>query len=127
VVVIDASVMLASLLDEAGRDRADLLFETQACGMSVVNFSEAHARLLSHGMSNRDARSLIDSLEVRELEFDRRIGELAAALRGPTRAAGLSLADRACIATGIAFDAMVATADRAWSTLDVPVDIQLVR
>lgn len=126
-IVVDASVALVSLLGEEGHGTADLLLETQACGMSLVNLSEVHARLLSHGMTNRTARSLIDALELRELPFDRTTCELAASLRIDTAAVGLGIADRACLATGLQLDALVVTADRDWSRLTLPLEIQVVR
>lgn len=126
-ILLDASVALVSLLGETGHDATDLLLETEACAMSSVNLSEVHARLLRHGFSNRDARGLIDTLQLRELTFDRRIGELAAALAADTASVGLGIADRACLATGIQYDSIVMTADHAWDGLDLPVDVRFVR
>ena len=126
-IVIDASVALMSLLGESGHEASDLLLETQACGMSAVNLSEVHARLLAHGMTNRASRSLIDTLEIREIPFDRTSAELTASLRPETERSGLGIADRACLATGLQFDALVVTADRAWAELELPLDIQVIR
>lgn len=126
-IVVDASVALMSLLGEAGHDASDLLLESQTCGMSTVNLSEVHARLLVHGMSNRVSRALIDTLELRELPFDRVAAELTASLRSETTRSGLGIADRACIATGLVFDALVVTADREWADLALPIDIEVIR
>lgn len=51
----------------------------------------------------------------------------SAELRTSTRHAGLSLADRACLALAIRENAPVITADRAWARLDLGLDIQLIR
>lgn len=126
-IVLDASVALISLLREDAHDATDLLLETQSCAMSTVNLSEVHARMLAHGFTNREARGLIDTLELRELSFDRPIGELTAALRAETAGSGLGIADRACLATAMYHDALVVTADRHWASLDLPVELQLVR
>lgn len=53
--------------------------------------------------------------------------ELAAALRGPTRAAGLSVADRCCLALAKRTGRRAVTADRAWAALAGAVDVQLIR
>jgi PIN domain nuclease of toxin-antitoxin system len=50
-----------------------------------------------------------------------------AQLRSLTRAHGLSLGDRACLATGLRLGLPVLTADRSWANLDVGVTIRLIR
>lgn len=52
----------------------------------------------------------------------------AAQLWPATRSARLSFGDRAClaVATGIP-DGVAVTADRAWGTLDLGIDVQLIR
>jgi PIN domain nuclease of toxin-antitoxin system len=77
------------------------------------------------GEPGHEAADLL--LELRELVFDRATAELAAALGADTSALGLGLADRACLATGLVFDALVVTADRVWAELDLPLDVQVVR
>lgn len=53
--------------------------------------------------------------------------EIAAYLWDKTRQFGLSLADRSCLALAIEKEADVLTADRAWTTLDLGGEIQLIR
>jgi PIN domain nuclease of toxin-antitoxin system len=48
-------------------------------------------------------------------------------LREATRAAGLSLGDRLCLAAARARQARVLTADRSWAGLDVGVEIEVIR
>lgn len=52
---------------------------------------------------------------------------LAAVLRAPTRAAGLSLADRCCLALAKRLRATAVTADRAWTRSDHGVPVELIR
>ena len=59
--------------------------------------------------------------------FDDDLAVRAALLRPTTKRAGLSFADRACIATAIRLNATVVTADRAWAELDLPCPIELIR
>jgi PIN domain nuclease of toxin-antitoxin system len=51
----------------------------------------------------------------------------AAELRNPTRKIGLSLGDRACLATALELGLPVVTADRVWSKLKLGIDIHVIR
>ena len=44
-----------------------------------------------------------------------------------TRKAGLSLADRACLALALDLGATAVTADRAWAKVDVGVEVKVIR
>lgn len=50
-----------------------------------------------------------------------------ATLRPVTRAAGLSLADRACLALAHALELPAHTADGAWRDVDAGVEVRLIR
>ena len=50
-----------------------------------------------------------------------------AALRNPTRKTGLSLGDRACLATALELNLPVITTDRVWSKLNLGIQIQVIR
>jgi integrase len=52
---------------------------------------------------------------------------IAAALRDITRALGLSLGDRACLALGIFEQAIVLTADRIWAESAVSIVVKVIR
>jgi ribonuclease VapC len=51
----------------------------------------------------------------------------AASLWSRTRAAGLSLGDRCCLALGSRLDLTTVTADPAWADLDLDVPVQIIR
>ena len=55
------------------------------------------------------------------------LSEVLARLRSVTRGAGLSLGDRACLALGDRLGCPVITADRAWASLDIGIEIVLIR
>ena len=61
------------------------------------------------------------------IDFDRPLAEATGALAVLTRAQGLSLGDRACLALAKREGAIALTADQAWSKVKAGVDIQLIR
>ncbi len=121
--VLDASAVLAVMLDESGATAVEL----DGALVSTVNWTEVAQRLVPLGVEPRvlTARALASGLHI--VPFDLEQAERAAALFVPTRAAGLSLGDRACLALGQVAGGQVVTADRAWVGLDVGVDVVLVR
>jgi PIN domain nuclease of toxin-antitoxin system len=123
--VLDASALLAVLLDEPGGDR--VLPVLQGAVMSAVNLSESVSRAIDRGFPASDALALVDRFRLTVSAFDRKQAELAAGLRLAMRAKGLSLGDRACLALALDLDCPVLTADRAWAALDLGVDIRLIR
>jgi PIN domain nuclease of toxin-antitoxin system len=52
---------------------------------------------------------------------------MAGRLWEQTRQAGLSLGDRACLSLGLRLGVTVLTGDRAWASLSLSLDIQVIR
>jgi len=124
-IALDTSALLASLLRERGRQRVrEVLGES--C-MSTVNFSEV---LASFGRAGRDvpliAKTLL-AMPVELVEFTTDQATIAAELAQITRAAGLSLGDRACLVLARERRIPAMTADRVWSRLQLGIEIQTVR
>lgn len=123
--VVDASVVLAALKGEPGGNRlADL---RSGRLISTVNLTEVLSRLLDLNFSEREALSLIEALGLTVVPFDRETAVRAGLLREPTRAAGLSLGDRACLALGLSASLPVLTADRNWDRVDLGVKVHQIR
>lgn len=124
-VVVDASAVLAILKGEpfGDFDPERLVHAT----ISAVNFSEVAERLHSGGTGPDDVDRLTGLLSLNVVAFDEAQARAAARLRAATRPAGLSLADRACLALGLQRGEAVVTADRVWATLDIGVEIILIR
>ena len=130
-VVLDASAFLAYLRGEPG---ADLVAEGLAAEarMSAVNWAEVLSKLAAAG---RDPDKFSKFLEDQGIlggalviqSFEILHARLAARIRERTRAAGLSLADRACLALGKATGCPILTADRAWMDLGLGLEIRLIR
>jgi len=84
-----------------------------------VNLSEVLSRAADKGMSPSDMAALQTALPFEIIPFDRAQAQTAASLRPPTKALGLSLGDRACLALAIERQAVALTADRVWQELDI--------
>ena len=126
-VVLDASAVLAVILEEPG---ADVVVEALRSGaaMSTVNVAEVAARLHQDGWSDAEVALVFDSLGIEVLPFDPESALLSGRLRTATRKFGLGLGDCACLACALAEGCPVLTSDRSWRELDIAdVDIRCIR
>lgn len=126
--ILDASALIAFLHDEPGTDAVVAALATSAA-MSVVNWAEALSKIAADGS---DPQQVADSLQSNDsplqLEPLTEADCVAIArLRPLTRAHGLSLADRACLALAQRLDLPVVTADREWTNLALGIRVQLIR
>lgn len=124
-IVVDASAVLAVLQDEVGAARAASHLATGL--LSTVNVIEIVSRLIDAGAPPGVARRVVGGLQLGIVPLDAAMALEAGVLRATTRARGLSLGDRACIATARVLGLPVLTADRAWAELDLGVEVVLIR
>ena len=124
--VYDASALLAVLYAEPGAARVLDLLDTPNGIISAVNWSEVAAKLAERGMQQDViARELaIFGLDI--VPFDEAQALLAAALQPATRALGLSLGDRACLALAQLHGTQAVTADTTWQQIPV-IEVIAVR
>ena len=123
--VLDASALLALLFGEPGAETvADLIAEGAAA--SAVNLAEVATVLVQREL---DVDEIIDPLvqQVAIEAFTDADARSVASLPPAGAKFGLSLADRACIALARRLGSNAATADHAWSGLDVGVQITMIR
>ncbi len=121
--VLDASALLAVLFREVGFDVVPL----EGSAVSAVNWSEViqvAARRDTDVMGLGDAIAAEGAVVV---PFTAAHAESAAALWPKTRAAGLSLGDRACLALARRYGVPALTADRTWGDVEVGVEVVVVR
>jgi ribonuclease VapC len=124
-VVLDASALLAFVNGEPGAEKvASVLGEAM---ISAVNFAEAVTKLALKSTSLRRTLAELTDAELEVVDFDRMLAEAAGVLAVFTRARGLSLGDRACLALARREEATALTADHAWSGVDLGIDIQFIR
>ena len=123
--VLDASAVLAAFFDEPG---ADVVAERMNGALiSAVNYSEVVAKLVDRGIPRDQIIEIMAQLDVDVVPADREQAVMAGMLRAETRAAGLSLGDRSCLALAISREGIALTADRAWADLDLEAVVEVVR
>lgn len=123
--VMDASAIVALLDREKGFERVAAVLGKSA--MSTVNLAEVQSRAALQG---HDPDTIAAHLEFAGLRFEPFTSADAAAaggLRPLTRALGLSLADRACLAVAARLLLPVLTSDRALARSRTGVDVELIR
>jgi len=124
-VVLDASALIAHARREAGHERVqDLLLKAV---VSAVNLSEFVSRMVDLGYNEETIRRLLAALPCRIATFDGSSALESGILRGPTKHRGLSLGDRACLALAAKLGSPALTADRAWTELDLGIEVVLIR
>jgi PIN domain nuclease of toxin-antitoxin system len=122
-VVLDASALLAMLLDERGGDKVRTALAGSA--MTTVTLAEVAGYYARNGVAERDIRLLLDALEIERVVFDEDLAYGAAMLLPQTKTAGLSLGDRACLALARRLGVTALTADPAWQSLARPLGIAI--
>jgi ribonuclease VapC len=123
--VLDASALLAYLQNEPGGDRVDEVLAESV--MSSVNWSEVIQKSMAAGV---DVDGMLDDLQSLGLivePFTPEDGEMTGRLWQQTRQVGLSLGDRACLSLGLRLEAPVLTSDRAWATLKLALEVEVIR
>ena len=124
-IVTDSSAILAIFFEESGREL--VLPRVPYALICSVNMTEIITRLIDRGGQPLGAQAQLDQLALPVIDFDRGLAIQAGLLRATTRHKGLSLGDRACLALAMREGLPVMTADRAWSDLDLPVEVVLIR
>jgi ribonuclease VapC len=123
--VLDASAILAFLNEEPGGEKVELLLPGAL--VSAVNESEVVAKLLEKGISNEEVSAIMHYLDCEVVDFTRQDAWKTALLRPITRAEGLSFGDRACLALAVERNLPVMTTDRAWASLALGIEIDIIR
>jgi ribonuclease VapC len=124
--VLDASALLAYLQRERGHAVVAPVLENSA--ISAVNLSEVLQKTLAAGVPTDGLEADLQAVGVQVHAFDAEDAATAAELWASTRALGLSLGDRACLALARRLRAPAYTADRAWAAVRVSgVTVKTVR
>jgi ribonuclease VapC len=116
-VVLDASALLAYLLDEPGSEIVDQVLAD--CVMSAVNWSEVVQKIKKVEVNVDAVSAELLALGLRIEPFLPEDGYLTGLLAKQTSQFGLSLGDRACLSLGLRLNVAVLTADTIWSNLNL--------
>lgn len=123
--MLDASALLALLFFEPGEDVV-----AEALGQAVVstvNWLEVCQRVAAQGGQPGVAGQTLSDAGLEFVPLSLTTAEAAAALRTSTRSAGLSLADRCCLALAAERDVPALTADAAWAQVQTAAEVRLIR
>ena len=123
--VLDASAIMAVVRKETGCERVEAVMNSAL--VSSVNFSEVVAKLSDYGIPIDIVQGQLSALQLEIIDFDTNQALKAGSLRSQTRASGLSLGDRACLALALTTGTVALTADRIWESLDIGADVELIR
>jgi ribonuclease VapC len=124
--VYDASALLAWLRAEPGGERVEAMTGPRL--VSAVNLAEVVQRL-HRDYGSEAVREAIAALALTVIPVDAQLAEQAGFMARQTATAGLSLADRFCLALARQLGLPALTADRIWLSIgpQLGVIVQSVR
>ncbi|MEL6436805.1 MAG: type II toxin-antitoxin system VapC family toxin [Pseudomonadota bacterium] len=114
--ILDASAMLVLLYDEPGSHRVQEVLHQAS--ISAANYCEVLSKLVQKGVPPSDAENILASFDLDIVPVDGAVAALAGVLFADTKAFGLSLGDRICLATAALTKRAALTADRVWSKVE---------
>ncbi len=112
--VLDASALVALLLDEPGKELVREAVRSGEALMGAANWAEVAGILRRVGFPAREVSRTLDELQIEVAPLDQALALAAGMMEVQTRPLGLSLGDRCCLALAEQERGTVLTADRAW-------------
>lgn len=123
-IVLDASAIIAMLKGERGAAKvASAIAEAR---VSSVNYAEVVSHFVHAGMPERQIDAMLDPLPMTIVSADKALAQLAGRLRASTVDAGLSLADRFCLALARRDGLPAWTSDQNWKKVADAIDVKVV-
>ncbi|MEL7078544.1 MAG: type II toxin-antitoxin system VapC family toxin [Cyanobacteria bacterium J06643_13] len=124
-VILDASALLAYLQDEPGSEAVDKVLAESV--ISSVNWAEVVQKTTAGGVESDGLLNDLQALGLKVEAFTLEDAELVRKLWLQTKTAGLSLGDRACLSLGRRLNVSVITCDRVWNSLNLDLDVKVIR
>ena len=127
--LLDASAVLAFLQGGPGAELVRAALEADNCWVGAANQAEIIAKSIDRGVDRPSLQAVLADLAYTVVAITPEGGAQAGWLRQQTRAMGLSLGDRLCLAQAQRLNAKVLTADRPWLNVaaDLGLTIQCIR
>lgn len=128
--VFDASAILAVLYNEPGA--AKVIPRLHGALVSSANLVEVHACLLrnssqaTHARNNTHLWNRVLSMGFEVIPFSEPQARLAGELLEDQPQTALALGERACLALALERSATVYTANRAWQSLPINIEIEVI-
>jgi ribonuclease VapC len=123
--VLDASALIALVRREPGWEAVQaVLGHSVVC---AINLTEAIVKLIRSGGEPRLVERYLRSLPMPILPWDEELAWGSLDLAPLAWTHGISLGDRACLATARHLDAVAMTSDTEWANLDLDVRVVLFR
>jgi ribonuclease VapC len=123
--ILDASALLAYLQQEQGASQVEQVLSTAF--ISSVNWCEVVQKLHAKSIDDQSVCKNLIILGLQFIPFSLVHANQAGKLWQITTSFGLSLGDRACLATGICENMPVMTSDQVWQRLPLSLEITLIR
>ncbi|MGJ3263574.1 MAG: PIN domain-containing protein [Salinarimonas sp.] len=125
--VLDASAVIALLLDEPGTDVVRATLEGSI--MAAPNLAEVVGHFAARGGGGDEIELIFGLLPIAIAPADRELCVAAGLLRATTHDAGLWLGDHYCLTLASRLTLPVLTADRAWTAVGprIGVEVRLIR
>lgn len=126
-ILLDSSALIALLKQEPGYKKINEVLAHSA--ISTVNQCELVSIFARNDMSEEEINDIITDIVPEVIPFCENISIKAGKLSRFTNAYGLSLGDRACIATAEYYKMPVYTTDKIWAELkkNVSIPITIIR
>lgn len=124
-VLLDTSAIIALLKKEPGYESLEEVVANSA--VSIINFSELVSVLMRTSIVESEIDEIIKDIIPEIIPFSEDIAIQTGKLIKLTKDLGLSLGDRACIATGIYHGIPIYTTDKVWKDLKTSAQIVIVR
>jgi PIN domain nuclease of toxin-antitoxin system len=125
--VVDSSALIALLMHEPGADRVAAVIGTAVAPTTML--AEVVGYFAKHKLDLSELKATLEELELDFVALDRETAWIAGELEPVTRSAGLSLADRSCLALARQLGVAALTGDRAWrrSAPGLKIEVELIR
>lgn len=123
--VFDTSAFIGIIKQEPGHLLAEHHLPTAVA--SAVNMAEVATWLARQGTANDAIDEALAAFTVEVIPFGLPLAVMAGGLQRDFKRFGLSLGDRACIATAMQRNLPVLTTDRIWKEAGLPVEVVLLR